>query len=98
MAVKLRKKGRVDLSTIVDEIPHYYEVRIPNHPNGVPQVCCGTWGDVEGVLALYPDASVKKCYPPNPPGTVNVTAETIGKESALNEGAPALPESQLIEL
>ena len=93
--MKLRKRVHEEMARTADEIPHYYEVGISNHPNGVKQVCCGTWRDVEGVLERYPDSTVKKVFPPK---TLDVVAETVGTECALNQASPALPESQAEEL
>ena len=80
---------RIHLPDIVPEIPHYYEVTLKNHPNGIKQLCCGTWRDVEGVLERYPDSPVKKVYPATPQ-TVDVNAISIEEK--------ALPASELEEL
>ena len=47
---------RVNLASEVGLPPHYYEVKIPNHPNGVPQIHVGNIKDVERILEMYPDA------------------------------------------
>ena len=54
------------------DAPHYYEVKIPNHPNGVPQMHCGNVKDAESLLEKYPDATMTKIYLPHPPQTVDV--------------------------
>ena len=54
------------------DFPHYYEVKIPNHPNGVPQMHCGNIKDAERLLEMYPDATIEKIYLPHPPQTVDV--------------------------
>ena len=54
------------------DAPHYYEVKIPNHPNGVPQMHCGNIKDAERLLEIYPDATMTKIYLPHPPQTVDV--------------------------
>ena len=75
------------------EPPHYYMLRLSN---GTTR-CCGTATDVVRVMEMYPDASVEKVIPPDPPQTVNISAQTMGREQALNEGAKQLPESESIE-
>ena len=96
--MKLRKQEIYEEMAIVGrDLPHYFEVKIPNHPNGVSQMHVGQWRDVESVLERYPDATVTKIFPPNPPQTVNVSAENLGQEEALKEAVPALPESELEE-
>ncbi len=76
------------------EPPHYYMLRLPN---GTTR-CCGTASDVVRVMEMYPNASVEKIVPPAPPETVTITAQTLGREQALNEGAKQLPESESIKL
>ena len=49
------------------DAPHYYEVKIPNHPNGVPQMHCGNIKDAERLLEMYPDSTIEKIYLPHPP-------------------------------
>ena len=66
-------------------------------PDGTTR-CCGTANDVVKVMDMYPNASVEKVIPPDPPQTVNITAQTLDREKALNEGAKQLPESQAIKL
>ena len=80
---------------VAQDAPHLWEVKIPNHPNGVKQMHCGNREDAERLLELYPDATVNKRYFPGPPSTVNVQATDLGTEQSLGEAAPALPESQL---
>ena len=75
------------------DAPHYYEVVIPNHPNGVPKMHCGTMRDVEMLLEKYPDATMTKIYLPHPPQTVDVSSVSMGKEQAL-QAQQILPESQ----
>ena len=74
------------------EPPHYYMLRLRN---GTTR-CCGTATDVVRVMDIYPDASVEKVIPPAPPQTVTITAQTLERERALNEGAKQLPESESI--
>lgn len=66
-------------------------------PNGTTR-CCGTSADVVRVMEIYPNASVEKVIPPNPPQTVTISALNMGIEKALNEGAKQLPESESIPL
>ena len=78
------------------EPPHYYEVKIPNHPNGVKQMHIGQWKDVEPVLERYPDATVNKVYPPGAPDTVDVPYITIEDQRLPMQ--QILPESRAIKL
>ena len=77
-----------------NEPPHYYMLRLTN---GTTR-CCGTSSDVVKVMEMYPDASVEKIIPPEPPSTVNISAQNMGRENYLNEGAKSLPQSELREL
>ena len=65
------------------DAPHYYEVVIPNHPNGVPKMHCGMKKDADRLLELYPDATMTKIYLPHPPQTVEVQATAIEDPIAL---------------
>ncbi len=65
------------------DAPHYYEVKIPNHPNGVPQMHCGNIRDAERVLEMYPDATMNKIYLPHPPDTVDVSCVTMENDKEL---------------
>ena len=94
--MKLKKYEKAVLVT--QDAPHMWEVKIPNHPNGVTQMHCGQRRDAESLLEKYPGATMTKFYLPHTPDTVNVQATYLGTESQLNEGAPALPESQAEEL
>ena len=97
--MKLRKQEIYEEMAIVGrELPHYFEVKIPNHPNGVSQMHCGNRKDAERLLEIYPDATLNKRYFPGPPSTVNVHATNLGKEEVLQEAAKALPESEAIKL
>ena len=89
------------------DAPHYYEVKIPNHPNGVPQMHVGNIKDAERILEMYPDATMTKIYLPHSPQTVEVQATSIEEPIALPtlkiEGQEIpiqqnLPQSELKEL
>jgi len=72
-------------------LPHYFEVRYKNHPNGLEKVHCGTLKDVERALEIHPDATVKQIFPPQPT-TVDVPHITImDQELPMQQ---ILPESQ----
>ena len=79
----------------VQDTPHYYEVKLNNHPNGVEQIHCGSLKDLESTLSRHPGSTWEKIYLPHTPDTVTVTAQNLGRENALNEGAKQLPESEL---
>ena len=72
---------------------HYYEVKIPNHPNGVPQMHCGNVKDAERLLEIYPDATMSKIYLPHPPQTVDVPYISVAPDLELPM-QQILPESQ----
>ena len=55
--MKLRKQEQGLVKT---DLPHYYEVKIPNHPNGIPQMHCGMKKDADRLLELYPGSTVEK--------------------------------------
>ena len=78
--MKLRKS---EPALVKSDAPHYYEVKIPNHPNGVPQMHVGNIKDVERILEMYPDATMTKIYLPHPPQTVEVQATSIEEPIAL---------------
>ena len=79
---------------VARECPHYYEMTLPNGQKRH----CGTMKDVECVLSIYPNAIYNKILLPPTPDTVNVSAESLGQEEALQEAAKSLPESQSIKL
>ena len=76
------------------DFPHYYEVKIPNHPNGVPQMHCGKLKDAERILEMYPDATIEKIYLPHPPQTVDVPHISVAPDLELPM-QQILPESEL---
>ena len=76
------------------DTPHYYEVKIPNHPNGVPQMHCGKLKDAERLLEMYPEATMTKIYLPHPPETVDVPHVRVAPDLELPM-QQILPESQL---
>ena len=79
---------------VAKEAPHYYEVKIPNHPNGVPQMHCGNIKDAERLLEMYPDATIEKIYLPHPPQTVDVPHVAVAPDFELPM-QQILPESDL---
>ena len=77
------------------DVPHYFEVRFKNHPNGLEKIHCGTLKDVERALEINPDATVKQIFPPIPT-TVDVPHITImDQELPLQQ---SLPQSEAIKL
>lgn len=94
--MELAKKQKDALVT--QDAPHIWEVRIPNHPNGVPKMHCGTLRDAQMIMEKYPDATLTKIFLPGPPQTVNIEATSLGHEEQLEEAVPSLPQSDQIEL
>ena len=86
---------RKQSSIIPSDIPHYYEVHIPNHPNGVKKLCCGSYRDVEPILERYPGSLVDKIYPPKTPSTVDVPHWTVKDQELPMQ--QILPQSELEE-
>ena len=76
-------------------IPHYFEVKFRNHPNGLEKVHCGTIKDVERVLEINPDATVTQVFPPLPQ-TVDVPYITVKDQELPMQ--QSLPQSELKEL
>ena len=72
-------------------LPHYFEVKYIDHPNGVEKVHCGTLKDVERQLEMHPNAIVKQIFPPQPT-TVDVPHVTIKDQELPMQ--QILPESQ----
>ena len=73
-------------------LPHYFEVRFKNHPNGLEKVHCGTLKDVERTLEIHPDATVKQVFLPIPQ-TVDVPHITVKDQELPMQ--QILPESEL---
>ena len=59
----------------------YYKVTVDNE--FAPTRTCGTEKDLQSVLALYPNATWEKVYPPMPPQTVDVLHIKVGEEQVL---------------
>ena len=76
-------------------IPHYFEVKLKDHPNGLKKVHCGTIEDVERVLEINPGSTVTQIFPPIPQ-TVDVP-HIIVKDQELPM-QQYLPQSELQEL
>ena len=85
---------KIQSELVAKEAPHYYEVKIPNHPNGVPQMHCGNIKDAERLLEMYPDATIEKIYLPHPPQTVDVPHVAVAPDFELPM-QQILPESDL---
>ena len=66
-----------------NDAPHYYEVKIKGHPNGVPQMHCGKIKDAERLLEMYPGSTMSKIYFPHPPETVDVSYVTMENDKQL---------------
>ena len=79
---------------VTKEQPHYYEVRISNHPNGVPQVHCGKEEYAIEMLQRYPGSTYEKIYLPHPPQTVDVPHVAMAPDLELPM-QQILPESDL---
>ena len=87
---------REEMSLVANNLPHYYEVKVVGHPNGVERMTIGQWRDVETVLERYPDSSVTKVFPPKPPQTVDVPHISVKDQELPMQ--QILPESQAVEL
>jgi len=89
--MKLRKQEQ---GLVKAEMPHYYELKFVNHPNGLEKVHCGTMKDVERMLEIYPDAIYSKILLPHPPETVDVPYIKVAPDLELPM-QQILPESEL---
>ena len=78
---------------VAKDPPHIWEVKIPNHPNGVPQMHCGKKEDADRLLEMYPDATITKVYLPHPPQTVDVPYVRVAPDLELPM-QQILPDSQ----
>ena len=79
---------------VTQEPPHYFEVKIQNHPNGVPQMCCGKQEDAIEMCKRYPGSTWKKIYLPHPPQTVDVPHVAVAPDFELPM-QQILPQSDL---
>ena len=102
--MKLRK---YEHGLVKSDAPHYFEVKLEDHPNGLKQLHCGTMRDLESVLERYPNSKWEKIYLPGVPETVEVQATSVEEPLALPtikiEGQEIpiqqnLPQSELKEL
>ena len=91
----LTKKNYSELLKLDTKIPHYFVVKLENHPNGLKQVHCGTWKDVEHMLSMHPDSTVTQMFPPEPK-TVDVPYVTIKDQELPMQ--QILPQSTLEEI
>ena len=73
----------VQSQLVRQDAPHYYEVKIPNHPNGIPKMHCGNIKDAERLLEMYPDATIEKIYLPHSPQTVDVPHVSVAPDPEL---------------
>jgi len=89
--MKLKKQ---DPAIVKSDVPHYFEVRFENHPNGLKKVHCGTQRDLETILEMYPGSKWEKIYLPHPPQTVDVPHISVAPDLELPM-QQILPESEL---
>ena len=78
---------------VAQELPHYFEVKIQNHPNGVPQICCGKEEDAILMCERYPGSTWEKIYLPHPPQTVDVPHVAVAPDLVM-----LIPKSMLNSL
>jgi hypothetical protein len=78
---------------VAKDAPHYYEVKIEGHPNGVPQMHCGQERDAIDMCERYPGSEYMKIYLPHPPQTVDVPYIRVAPDLELPM-QQILPESQ----
>ena len=92
----MKLKIHEEMSLVGNSLPHYYEVKVVGHPNGVKQLHVGKWRDVEPVLERYPDSTVTKIFLPKSPETVDVPCVTIKDQELPMQ--QILPQSTLEEI
>ena len=78
--MKLKKQ---DQGLVKTDLPHYYEVKIKGHPNGVPQIHCGREKDAIDMCERYPGSQYTKIYLPHAPETVDVSYVTMENDKQL---------------
>ena len=78
---------------VAGEPPHYFEVKLCDHPNGLKQVHCGTERDRDRILEMNPGSTWEKIYLPHPPQTVDVPHIRVAPDLELPM-QQILPESQ----
>jgi len=76
------------------DAPHYYEVKIKGHPNGVTQMHCGQEKDAIDICEKYSGSEYIKIYFPHPPHTVDVSYISVDPDFELPM-QQILPESEL---
>ena len=79
---------------VAKEPPHYYEVKLNNHPNGLPQLHCGKEEYAIEMCERYPGSTWEKIYLPHPPQTVDVPHVAVAPDLELPM-QQSLPESCL---
>ena len=79
---------------VAREFPHYFEVKIQNHPNGIPQIHCGKEEDAIKMCERYPGSTWEKIYLPHPPQTVDVPHVAVAPDFELPM-QQILPQSDL---
>ena len=89
--MKLRK---YEHGLVKSDAPHYFEVKLEDHPNGLKQLHCGTMRDLESILERYPNSKWEKIYLPHPPQPVDVPHVRVAPDLELPM-QQILPESQL---
>ena len=89
----LQKRETTDLTT--GQPPHYFEVKLCGHPNGVPQIHCGRENDAIAMCERYPGSEYTKIYLPHAPQTVDVPYVRVAPDLELPM-QQVLPESESI--
>lgn len=82
------------LTTRALQTPHYYEVKLKGHPNGIPQLHCGQEKDAIAICERYPGSTYDRIYLPHPPETVDVPYVRVAPDLELPM-QQILPESDL---
>ena len=77
------------------EPPHYFDVKLSGHPNGVPQMHCSRESDAINMCERYPGSEYTKIYLPHSPQTVDVPHVRVAPDLELPM-QQVLPESELI--
>ena len=68
---------------VTKESLYYFEVKIQNHPNGVPQMHCGKEEDAIKMCEKYSGSTWEKVYLPRPPQTVDVPHVAVAPDFEL---------------
>tara|TARA_B100001939_G_scaffold145036_1_gene125613 strand:+ start:206 stop:508 length:303 start_codon:yes stop_codon:yes gene_type:complete len=84
-------KRKADI--VKSEVPHYFEIKLVNHPNCIPQMHVTREEDAIIACKRYPGSTYEKIYLPHTPDTVDVPYVAVAPDFEL-PAQQILPERQ----